>query len=270
MIIRPLQTAAELRACVALQESTWGPGFSERVPYAVLWFSRRIGGVLLGAFDGAELVGFVFGLTGLRDGRPLHWSDMLAVRSDARDRGIGVQLKLAQREALLQSGVPEAHWTFDPLESRNAYLNLCRLGVIAREYVRDVYGASDSPLHGVIGTDRLVAEWHVESPRVEHRVRHAPRAGAARDAPAVNHVAIRGGVPCCGAISTALDDPTLALLIPASIQDVKTHDVAAARAWRSATREAFEHYLQQGYVATELVRRTPQVSAYLLERDFSF
>ena len=269
MTIRPLQTAAELRACVALQESTWGPGFSERVPYAVLWFSRRIGGVLLGAFDGVDLVGFVFGLTGLRDGLPLHWSDMLAVRSDARNRGIGVRLKLAQREALLQSAVSEAQWTFDPLESRNAYLNLDRLGVIAREYVRDVYGASDSPLHDVIGTDRLVAEWHIDSPRVVHRVAQAQRTGAIRDAPAVNEVEMLGGVPCCGAMSTALDDPIVALLIPASIQAVKTNDGAAARAWRAATREAFEHYLPRGYVVTELVRRTPQVSAYLLERDFT-
>ncbi|MGH7445205.1 MAG: GNAT family N-acetyltransferase, partial [Longimicrobiales bacterium] len=149
MTIRPLVTAADLRACVALQEATWGQGFAERVPYAVLWFSRRIGGVLLGAFDGDTLLGFVFGMTGWRESRPLHWSDMLAVRADARDRGIGMQLKRAQRALLIERGVQEANWTFDPLESRNAHLNFARLGVIAREYIRDVYGDSDSPLHGV-------------------------------------------------------------------------------------------------------------------------
>src|SRR5690606_22551383 len=95
LTIRPLESAADLHACVALQDETWGPGFSERVPYAVLWFTRRIGGILIGAFDGDALIGFVFGITGWRDGRPLHWSDMLAVRATTRDRGIGIRLKQA-------------------------------------------------------------------------------------------------------------------------------------------------------------------------------
>lgn len=142
--IRPLETPDELRACLALQDATWGPAFSERVPYAVLWFTRRIGGVLIGAFDAHGLAGFVFGVTGWRDGRPVHWSDMLAVRKDVRDRGVGLQLKRAQRDALLAAGVRLAQWTFEPLESRNAYLNLVRLGGITRTYERDVYGESDS------------------------------------------------------------------------------------------------------------------------------
>lgn len=268
MTIRPLVTAAELRACVALQEATWGQGFAERVPYAVLWFSRRIGGVLLGAFDGDTLLGFVFGMTGWREGRPLHWSDMLAVRADARDRGIGMQLKRAQRALLIERGVQEANWTFDPLESRNAHLNFTRLGVIAREYIRDVYGDSDSPLHGVIGTDRLVAEWRLASERVEQRLASA----ASNDAPvsfaalpAINRITVEDGVPHCGAVDTTLDAPRLALLIPGSIQALKTGDRNAALAWRACTRTAFEAYLERGYVVTELVRQDEQVSVYILE-----
>lgn len=268
LTIRPLDSPAELRACLALQDATWGAGFSERVPYAVLWFTRRIGGVLLGAFDGTELVGFVFGVTGWRDGRPVHWSDMLAVRSDQRDRGIGVQLKAAQRQALLAAGVQRAQWTFDPLESRNAYVNLARLGAIAREYVRDVYGESDSPLHSLIGTDRLIAEWPLASARVEHRLAasHPPRFRL-DTLPAVNQVTIESGIPVCGAVDTSHAGEALALLVPASIQRVKDADAHAARTWRACTRAAFEAYFHRGYVATEVVRMDERLSGYVLERD---
>src|SRR5690606_28460617 len=112
-----------------------------------------------------------------RDGRPLHWSDMLAVRATTRDRGIGIRLKQAQRSALLADGVADVHWTFDPLQSRNAYLNFERLGIVTRTYLRDVYATSDSPPHRGVGTDRLLAEWRRNGARVQQL------AGGARPAP---------------------------------------------------------------------------------------
>lgn len=269
--IRPLETPEELRASIALQDATWGPDFSERVPYAVLWFTRRIGGVLIGAFDAhGVLAGFVFGVTGWRDGRPVHWSDMLAVRKDMRDRGVGMQLKRAQRDALLAAGVRLAQWTFEPLESRNAYLNLMRLGGIARTYKRDVYGDSDSPLHGVIGTDRLIVEWHLDSERVERSLArdYALRFDAS-SLPAINVVAITGGVPVCGALDTDRADEAVTLLVPADIDRVRAADRHTARTWRECTRAAFEAYLARGYTVTALVRRDVQVSSYVLERDFT-
>ncbi|NLG62324.1 MAG: GNAT family N-acetyltransferase [Candidatus Cloacimonetes bacterium] len=268
LTIRPLETPDDLRACVRLQEETWGPGFSEKVPYAVLWFTRRIGGVLIGAFDGDELVGYVFGVTGWRDRRPVHWSDMLAVRRDIRDRGIGLQLKRAQRAALLEAGVTLAQWTFEPLESRNAYLNLVRLGGVARTYERDVYGYSDSPLHGVIGTDRLIIDWHLDSPRVEGRLAGARATPPdAASLPAVNMVEIRDGIPVCTAVDIDRTDDAVALLIPADIARVRDRDADVARGWRACTRSAFEAYLARGYVVTELIRRDEQVSAYVLQRN---
>ncbi|TVP76623.1 MAG: GNAT family N-acetyltransferase, partial [Gemmatimonadales bacterium] len=152
--IRPLAGRAEMEACVVLQEAVWGAGFRERVPAAILGVARRLGGVVTGAFRGDELVGFVFGLTGIREGRPVHWSDMLAVRAEARGRGLGIALKEAQRDELLSRGVRVMEWTFDPLVARNAHLNLNRLGAAGVEYVVDAYGDSDSPLHRGIGTDR--------------------------------------------------------------------------------------------------------------------
>jgi len=268
--IRPLETPDELRACLALQDATWGPDFSERVPYAVLWFTRRIGGVLIGAFDAHGLAGFVFGVTGWRDGRPVHWSDMLAVRKDVRDRGVGLQLKRAQRDALLAAGVTLAQWTFEPLESRNAYVNLVRLGGITRTYERDVYGESDSPLHGVIGTDRLIVDWHLDSQRVERSLArdHAPRFDAT-SLPAINVVDTASGMPVCGVLDTGRTDEAVTLLVPADIDRVRAADRHVARTWRECTRTAFEAYLARGYTVTTLVRLDEQVSGYVLERDFT-
>lgn len=179
--IRPLRTLDELRRCVALQEVVWGDGFSERVPTAILNVARRLGGVVSGAFDReGELAGFVFGLTGIEGGEPVHWSDMLAVRPEHRNAGLGTRLKLHQRRQLLDAGIRKIYWTFDPLESRNAYLNLVHLGAVAREYVVDMYGGSSSPLHAGLGTDRLVAVWLLDSPRVEERVRELEAAPGAR------------------------------------------------------------------------------------------
>ena len=269
LTIRPLETAEELHACVALQEATWGPGFSEKVPFAVLWFTRRIGGILIGAFDGDDLVGYVFGVTGWRNRRPVHWSDMLAVRSDLRDQGIGMRLKQAQRDALLAEGVTLAQWTFEPLESRNAYVNLMRLGAVARTYERDVYGDSDSPLHGVIGTDRFIVDWHLDSDRVARRLSGGrPAHVDVTTMPVVNEIEQRNGVPFCIGVDTGRTDEVVALLIPADIGRVRDADAYAARTWRECTRTALEAYLGRGYVVTALVRRDEQVSSYVLERDF--
>ncbi|HEU5322776.1 MAG TPA: GNAT family N-acetyltransferase, partial [Methylomirabilota bacterium] len=127
--LRRIETLAEFAACVELQRETWGRDFSGCVPAAVLMVAAKVGGVVAGAFDPAgRIVGFIFGITGYTAGRPLHWSHMLAVREPARDAGLGVRLKLFQRELLLDGGVDTARWTFDPLVAKNAHVNLNRLG----------------------------------------------------------------------------------------------------------------------------------------------
>ena len=125
--IRPFRTIEEFRACERLQEETWGEGFSERVPTATLKVVQIIGGIAAGAYarDGS-LAGFVFGMTGVRDGELVHWSDMLAVKPSLRDSGLGTQLKAYQRQVMMERGVTKMHWTFDPLQSRNAYLNFSK------------------------------------------------------------------------------------------------------------------------------------------------
>jgi predicted GNAT superfamily acetyltransferase len=162
--IRHLRTAGELDACVALQRAIWGSTFSEAVPRTILLIAEKLGGVVAGAFEGDRMVGFVFGLTGLRDGRLAHWSDMLAVDPACRDQGIGRQLKAFQREAVMALGISDMYWTYDPLVARNAHFNINRLGAEVVEYVTDMYGATGSTLHGKVPTDRFVVRWRLTEP----------------------------------------------------------------------------------------------------------
>ena len=237
MQIRALRSQDDFAAAVALQRATWGENFSEIVPPAILWAVQNVGGIAAGAFDEHDaLQGMVFGVSGVRNGELAHWSDMLAVRPDARGAGIGIALKRFQRDALITLGIRRAFWTFDPLEARNAHINFARLGVIAREYIRDAYGASDSVLHQGIGTDRLVAEWVLDSARVR----------AALDG-----------------ISAPADVATEEVEIPGNIQRLKAADPAAARAWREKTREQFDALLARGYVVLGF-RRTEDAGHYLL------
>jgi predicted GNAT superfamily acetyltransferase len=136
----------------------WGESFTEAVPATILFVSNKVGGICAGAFDSGQLVGFVFGISGIEDGTAVHWSDMLAVRASYRNRGIGERLKLYQKEVLRSRGVVRIYWSFDPLESKNAHINFNHLGITARSYVVDMYGETSSPLHA-FGTDRLIATW---------------------------------------------------------------------------------------------------------------
>src|SRR5438874_426281 len=180
--IRPLQTLDELRACVTLQRETWGDEFTDVVPASILKVSQRVGGVAAGAFDAdGKLLGFVFGLTGVERGRIVHWSDMLAVRPEARNLGLGRRLKEHQRHAVRELGGSVIYWTFDPLVARNAHLNFNRLGVRLAEYVENMYGVTDSVLHGGIPTDRMVVAWPTRDDEIEDCLDAAERALTSSD-----------------------------------------------------------------------------------------
>jgi predicted GNAT superfamily acetyltransferase len=152
---------------VELEFAVWGFGERDVVPSQMYVVAAKIGGQVLGAFVEDRMVGFALAYPGVRDGRPYLHSHMAAVLPEYRDLGIGRSLKLAQRDDALARGIPLIEWTFDPLQTRNAYFNICRLGVVVRRYLLDVYGSTSSPLHGGLPTDRLVAEWHLASDRVE-------------------------------------------------------------------------------------------------------
>lgn len=249
--IRPLASERDLDQCLALQRRTWGNDFRELVPPALLLIAQRMGGVAVGAFDGrGRLCGFVFGITGIRDGRLAHWSHMLAVAPAWRDRGVGRRLKRYQRSRLRRLGVERVYWTYDPLIARNAHLNLNRLGAHVLEYRRDVYGrVARSTTDTVIGSDRFVVAWDLVA-------RRPHRPSVPRGAPVVDTDTSR--LPARSPVLVA---------VPADIQALKKRRPAVAKAWRVATRRAFEHYLARGYHVTGFVATPPAGrGAYVLER----
>jgi predicted GNAT superfamily acetyltransferase len=164
--IQPLTTLEHFERCVVLQLEVWGYSDGDVIPRRVFVVAQRIGGQVIGAFDGDTLIGFAMSLPGYRDGKPYLHSHMLAVLPQYRNSGTGRRLKLAQRDDAIARGFDLMEWTFDPLEIRNAHLNIARLGVIVRRYQPDFYGPSSSPLQGGLPTDRLYAEWWLHSDRV--------------------------------------------------------------------------------------------------------
>jgi predicted GNAT superfamily acetyltransferase len=167
ILIRHCQGLEELRACVALQKEVWNFSDAELVPLRMFVVAEKVGGQVMGAFAGREMVGFALSVPGTRSGHVYLHSHMLAVRKDHRNGGLGRRLKLFQREDALARGIELIEWTFDPLEIKNAYLNLERLGAMARRYNINQYGITSSPLQGGLPSDRLIAEWWLKSRRVE-------------------------------------------------------------------------------------------------------
>ena len=165
--IRHCHGLDELRACVGLQKEIWNFSEAELVPLRVFVVAEKVGGQVMGAFDGDEMIGFALSVPGTRSGQVYLHSHMLAVRSEYRNGGLGRRLKLLQREDALARGIELIEWTFDPLEIKNARLNIEKLGAIARRYHINQYGMTSSPLQGGLPSDRLIAEWWLRSKRVE-------------------------------------------------------------------------------------------------------
>jgi predicted GNAT superfamily acetyltransferase len=167
VVLRRCHGIEEFRACVALQKEVWNFTDAELVPLRMFVVADKVGGQVMGAFDGSEMVGFALSVPGTRTGHVYLHSHMLAVRKDHRNGGLGRRLKLMQREDALARGIELIEWTFDPLEIKNAYLNIEKLGAIARRYNINQYGITSSPLQGGLPSDRLIAEWWLKSKRVE-------------------------------------------------------------------------------------------------------
>jgi predicted GNAT superfamily acetyltransferase len=165
--IRKCEALDDMRACLALQKEVWNFSDAELVPVRMFVLANKIGGHVIGAFEGRDLVGFALAIPGVRGGHAYLHSHMLAVRQQYRNAGLGRKVKLFQRDDALARGFELMEWTFDPLEIKNAYLNIEKLGAIARRYNVNQYGITTSPLQGGLPTDRLVAEWWMNSRRVE-------------------------------------------------------------------------------------------------------
>jgi predicted GNAT superfamily acetyltransferase len=266
--IRPLVTRAELQACVELQHATWGERFSDAVPVSILKVVQRVGGVAAGAFDAHDaLLGFVFGITGIERGRIVHWSDMLAVRPDARNLGVAKRLKEFQRRVARELGASLIYWTYDPLIARNAHLNFNRLGVRAAEYAIDMYGMTDSVLHGGLPTDRLVVAWPTHDDEIRALLDVSRCALSSKDclrAPVVTAAMLEA------ATLESSPPPCLRVEIPLDAERMLSEDRSAAREWRFATRRALQAVLAAGYDVSAVALDDPaQRGYYLMTRSRS-
>jgi predicted GNAT superfamily acetyltransferase len=170
--IRKCDGIDEFRACVELQKEVWKFEDADLVPLRMFVVAEKVGGQIIGAFEGDSLVGYVFSVPGVHAGHPYLHSHMLAVHEAFRNHGIGRLLKLAQRDDAIAGGFELIEWTFDPLEIKNAWLNIVKLGAIARRYYVNHYGHTSSVLHQGLPTDRLVAEWWLKSKRVTSLLDH--------------------------------------------------------------------------------------------------
>ncbi len=235
--IRPLSSHDELWEAVRLQQSVWGFAENELIPLRLFVVATKIGGQVFGAFDGGRMVAFCLSIPGLKPGGGVYLhSHMLGVIAEYRDRHIGRALKLAQREEALARGIGLIEWTFDPLEIKNAFFNVERLGAVVRRYVLNQYGSTSSPLHGGLPTDRCVAEWWLRAPRVVAALGGEP----------VPHVEIEERIE-----------------LPADIGLLRRENPTRARRIQAASSERFLEAFRLGLAVTGF-ERSASAGTYLL------
>jgi predicted GNAT superfamily acetyltransferase len=228
VLIRPCHGIVEFEACVRIEREVWQSADIDVVPIPLFVIAAETGGQVLGAFRGADLVGFTLAIAGWRTRKPFLHSHMTAVLDAYQNRGIGRRLKLFQRKDALARGIDLIEWTFDPLVTKNAFFNFMRLGALARRYLPNAYGITTSPLHGSLPTDRLVAEWRLRSPRVR-RVLAGKLGGVLTTKRAVR------------------------IAIPSDFEDLKHSDHARAHEIQSQVRAEFLKWLGKGYAATAIL-----------------
>jgi len=270
VVIRSAQTHADYQAIEHVQRAAWGMPDVEVVPYSMLLTAQRHGGLVLGAFTADEqLIGFVFGFVGRDEhGRAHHHSHMTAVLPAFQGGNIGYRLKLAQREHVLQQGIDLITWTYDPLQSRNAYLNIHKLGAICRTYLPDAYGTMPDALNAGLPSDRFALEWHLASSHVMDRLRAAPTNVSAQH---MEHIPVLPS-PLSGNASQ-LPAPALfgsgqpvLLEIPANLDALKSANMEHALVWRLHTRALFTMAFAARYAVTDLLV-LDKGSYYLLEHE---
>jgi predicted GNAT superfamily acetyltransferase len=246
--VRHCDALAQFEDCLRLEHAVWGHGEDIAVPVPIFAVAHHTGGQVLGAFAGAEMVGFTLALHGTRAGKEFLHSHMTAVLPQYRDRGVGRQLKLFQRDDALARGISLVEWTFDPLELKNAHFNLNRLGAVARRYLPNIYGITNSPLHAGLPTDRLVAEWWLDSPRVKALLDEKDKKDNKDNKP--NKPLAETG-------------PSERFPLPANIAEIKENDPDAAVRIQTGMRFQFTRAFANGQVATSVEPRVARVD-YIL------
>jgi len=281
LTIRPLTTLEEINKISALESAVWGKGLGTAIPNHVLLTIAKNGGLVSGAYLDEKLVGFTLGWLGTadmpEDGRAdAHLklvSHMNGVLPEYRDRKIGLRLKLAQRKWALARGLTLVTWTFDPLESRNARLNIRLLGATCKTYLRDVYGELPDGLNRGIATDRFRVDWYINSNHVRDRLVRKPKVSTLADLDAqLLNPTIRGSErhPHPAERIAKPAEKQILVEIPADMQAIRKDDMALGFAWRAHTRSIFEALFAEGYQVVDFIyeknAETPR-SFYLLDKE---
>ena len=278
--IRDFKTLPEYDACVDVQREVWEFPDRELIPAMHLVAMHHCGGTCIGAFDGNKMVGFVCGLVSWRDGEVFHHSHMMGVLPEYRGQRLGETLKWTQRDRVLAQGMELMNWTFDPLQSLNAKLNIVRLGVITSKYIVNLYGESASPLHGGIPTDRFEVQWWIASPRVV-AVKKGQRPGRPgwEELPRANstHEGDGGFRYCEIDLRLDLEEDEILVENPADITSMMVRARELAIDWRMKTRQLFQGWFERGYAVVDFhesegryfyrLEKTPTTTENLLETE---
>ena len=263
-VIRVLESPADMTAVEALQRAVWPGSETDVVPAHMLITAVHNGGLVIGAFLEDQLIGFVFGFPGLEftpDGpRPKHCSHMMGIHPDQRDAGVGFALKRAQWQMVRHQGLDHITWTYDPLLSRNAYLNIAKLGAVCNTYRRSEYGDMRDGLNAGLPSDRFLMDWWVNTRRVERRLSKRARRPLKLDdfSKAELHplysLQLRGDqLPRPPEHFSPLNGNLTLAEIPSDFNTLKNADFALARDWRFFSRELFETAFAEGYIVTDFI-----------------
>ena len=278
MTLRDLHDIDDYRRVVDLETEIWGyTDMVDVVTLPVFIITVKRGAILIGAFDDRDrMIGFVYSIVGMKNGRPMQWSHMAGVLPEYRNRGLGYQLKLAQRERAMAAGFELIEWTFDPLQAANAHLNFAKLGVVCDDYAVNIYGESSSALHRGTPTDRFVVQWNIREPHVERRLQGSGvpgfrgsgvpgfrgsevqmRAEDAARAPVVNR----------DSVDLSIDERRVWVEIPTGFTEMQQRTPDRALEWRMQTRAIFQTYFGRGLRAVDFeLMKDEGKGRYLLAR----
>ncbi len=265
--IRDIETSAEMHAAEQLQKEVWGIPDIEVVPLSQLVASKTAGGILVGAFDAENLVGFVYGFVSIEHKTLVHHSHMLAVRRAYRNHKLGYRLKLAQRERALDQDIEFMSWTFDPLQSLNAYFNFRKLGVISDRYFVDFYGGDAASFLHQNGTDRLWVTWPLSSEKVRRRIDGIASAPETNESHRIVEIG-NDNAPRLNSLKKVLSGTMATVEIPVDISNLEKQNGDLAHRWRDATRTALTEAINAKFSVVDFVRGE-QHGTYVLSRNKS-
>ena len=253
--IKPLKSQEDFRACESIQEAVWG---SVGVSGELMSVTQKYGGAVIGSIVNGRVVGFIYAFLARRHGKLIHWSHLMAVEPKFRDFGLGFRMKLAHRKVALGAGITSICWTYDPLQSRNAALNIGRLGARAEDYAPNCYGRFPSIIERGLESDRFVVNWRIRSAAVEQHLRgqrmHAHAFTSVLKAPRINQTRLNvREFPENRSLSLNLRGRTLLVEIPAQTDRMRAEAISLARRWRAETRKVFVQYFAAGYYGEDFI-----------------